>query len=90
MAARYPIATLEQMAAIPQELWPRLLAEMPDILAATARFMAAAAALDGALQVGTDSFVWVDDGEGELRVTLKSQDGEVALQETGPLASEAG
>lgn len=93
MPTSYPIATLEQMAAIPAEAWPRFVAEMPDILAAVARFKVAAAAvgdmLGGEVEIGPDGLVWVDDGEGALRVSISSSGGEVLMKATGTLASGA-
>lgn len=68
-APHYPIATLEQMAAIPEEVLPRFLAELPVILSETRQAMAVIASLaamvDGAAKVNLDP-TWVDDDLNQL------------------------
>ena len=66
--AEYPIDTLLDMAAIPEEALPRFLAELPAILA-TQR------ALSGLL-VGipfeSGGMTWVDDGECHRTVEIRA------------------
>lgn len=71
--ARYPIGTIEQMAAIPSEARQRFLAELPEIIEAVARATEAHALVNqviGAdvLTLGTPE--WVDDDKREATYTV--------------------
>ena len=64
-APRYPIATLLDMARVPEEALPRLLAELPAMLAVLRQVMAINDAA-GAMLIQPGATVWVDDGRDEI------------------------
>lgn len=75
-APEYPIGTLRQMAAIPEDALPRFLAELPTIIAEARKAYAAAdkvnAILDGAATITTLDPSWVDDDLDQFTTTVKS------------------
>lgn len=80
--ASYPIASLFDMAAIPEEALPRFLAELPTILAETRRFVALHKAFNSALEGDAEiSFgvpKWIDDDLNQLTSTIHSAGEQVA------------
>jgi hypothetical protein len=79
-AAQYPIDTLVEMAAIPEEALPRFLAELPMILGEVRRML-------GVMDTFNSTFVgememqplagasWTDDDKGEGTVSVLMPDG---------------
>ena len=71
-APEYPIGTLYEMAAIPEEAMSRFLAELPSILAECRRLTGVAAAFNtafaGDLAMQMESPSWVDDTLGVTTV----------------------
>jgi hypothetical protein len=82
MSASYPIGTLEQMAAIPEEALPRFLAELPAILAEQREWTAISAGLQvivgDAGKVVPASPEWIDDDLDQLTRSIAVGDDVIA------------
>lgn len=78
----YPIGTLLDMAAIPDEALPRFLAELPTILSETRRMREAHkvlnALLEGDAEVSFGIPEWIDDDLNQLTSTVTMGEEEVA------------
>lgn len=74
---KYPVATLEQMAEIPEEALPRFLAELPTLLDHVRALKELSAMLDGALVMhrGGDP-VWIDDLQGTATIAVEVPQGQ--------------
>ena len=76
MSATYPVDTLANMAAIPEDVLPRFLEELPSMLASIRRMQGIVAAANEA--AGVDVLVmpaisgatWTDDDKREFRETI--------------------
>lgn len=86
MVDTYPIDTLLQMAAIPEEAQGRFLDELPDILASIRSLIGSFPAAD--LNLTFEGATWSDDGERHGTVRLH-QDGEVIAQVRIPTKQDA-
>lgn len=80
-APEYTIETLLDIASLPEDAFPRFLAELPAMIAhmrALKLVVAEANALTGsdALAMRSTPVVWVDDGERFERMALSLGDGE--------------
>ncbi len=90
--ARYPVGTLTEMAAIPDDALPRFLSELPSMIASIKQVLAAAHEANSAaggdiLALACPNPVWIDDGEQHQRVTLTpfgKEDEMVVLRDTFP------
>lgn len=71
MENKYPINTLEQVAAIPEEAMPRFLAELPSILAEIRRMSAMKEQLAGIADLTLAGFNWLDDGAQDVYVNVE-------------------
>ena len=73
----YNIATLADMAAIPESARGRFLAELPSILATISQMQEASAVMQrlGLGTINAGPAVWIDDDKGESTVRLHA-DGE--------------
>ncbi len=79
MAPEYPINTLAEMAAIPEEAMSRFLAELPDILAEMRRLNALMDTLEVIAGARPEyaGMSWCDDALDEFRPTFSVGDQEV-------------
>lgn len=78
MSARYPVGTIQQMAAIPIEARARFLAELPELLDAVARMEEAKAFIAAAglgHELVTRDPEWVDDSLNTATVSIAMPDG---------------
>ena len=66
--ARYPVDTLNQIAAIPDEALPRFMAEFPDFIRTWREF--GKQDLPGVVSIGA---VWIDDDDGEIRLSVNGE-----------------
>lgn len=76
-APKYPIGTIAEMAAIPEDARGRFLDELPEILSTVARAVEVHALVNEAL--GEDALslttpYWVDDDKGEATYSLTESD----------------
>lgn len=76
---RYPIGTLEQMAAIPLEARGRFLAELPSMLDEMAKAVEMYAEMnivfDGIGRVEMQTPEWIDDDKNSVTHSLQTADG---------------
>lgn len=92
MADKYPIATLLDIAAIPEEAFPRFMAELPDIVAATRRYISVQNEVNAEFGLPIMQFAvpeWIDDDKGELRVKVSDSTGATLAEGVSRLAGEA-
>lgn len=80
--ASYPISTLLEMSAIPDEAMPRFLAELPTILSETRKIREAHAAfndlMEGSAEVSLGIPEWIDDDLNQHTSTVTIGNEEVA------------
>ena len=76
---RYSVATLADMAAIPEEALPRFLAELPSMLVEIRRAEEYREALQALLGEGAEVQAmtpqWIDDGERNIGISASLEDG---------------
>lgn len=75
----YPVGTIFEMAAIPEEAFPRFLSELPEMVAMLRRMLAMNVELEtfGA-KIEPQTPVWIDDDKGTGTVRILSEGEEVA------------
>lgn len=76
-APSYPVGTIFEMAAIPEEAFPRFLAELPDLIA----YLRHAKAMNDMLvpegvQVEFETPTWTDDDKRMANINITTPDGE--------------
>lgn len=73
-ANQYPVGTIFDMAAIPEEAFPRFLAELPDLMAYIRHMTAMNDMLipEGA-RIELETPVWVDDDKRTANITISSE-----------------
>jgi len=90
-APEYPIGTLDQILAIPEEALPRFIAELPQILGEMRQTRDVLAALHQ--MIGTDvelrvmDPIWVDDDADTFGVRLSTTEGEELFSANAKRAS---
>tara|TARA_Y100000310_G_C20692831_1_gene823467 strand:+ start:3311 stop:3592 length:282 start_codon:yes stop_codon:yes gene_type:complete len=83
--AKYPISTLVEMSAIPEDAVPRFIAELPHILKVMREMTAVQSVIssvsEGLIALEMQTPVWVDDDKGLSTVTI-SHGGEEIVRRT--------
>lgn len=75
-APQYPVGTIFEMAAIPEEAWPRFIAELPSILRHVSATALVAKILDGVAEIEARPPIWVDDGEQNRTIIVETDLGD--------------
>lgn len=80
--AKYPCFSLADMARLPEDVLPRMLAELPDMIAGIRPMVAIVDAMkdEGSVKRTTDFATfgkaeWIDDDKGELHQSITAKDG---------------
>lgn len=81
-AAKYPVGTIFEMAAIPIEARARFLAELPDMLETIDGLLEVNKILAGVASIEPQTPVWVDDDKGTRTITMKSENPEMSISFT--------
>ena len=79
----YQIATIYDMAAIPEEAWPRLISELPAMLRFASGIVDANRMLGGMAQLIPTPITWVDDGDTNVTVTMEDEGSDMTISMTG-------
>lgn len=76
-APSYPVGTIFEMASIPEEAFPRFLAELPDLIAYLRHMQAMNDMLiPEGVQVEFEAPTWTDDDKRMANINITTPDGE--------------
>ncbi len=97
-AAAYPVRSVLDMARIPEAAWPKLIAELPHLLAAMRTIVLAYdAARDAGHDIPEDAYtgllasaVWIDDDARSVTLNVKARDEAGGLHPVGTLKYSMG
>lgn len=81
--ASYEIFSIYDMAAVPEEAWPRLIAEMPAMLRFAAATVEANRMLGGIAELIPTPLTWTDDGDTNITVTMEDEDNGISISMSG-------
>lgn len=78
-APSYPVGTIFEMAAIPEEAFPRFLAELPDLIAYLRHMQAMNDMLiPEGVEVQLETPTWTDDDKRMANISISAGDEEIA------------
>lgn len=88
-AARYPVGTIFEMAAIPADARPRFLSELPNMLETIEGLNAVNQMFEGVASVELQTPIWVDDDKGTRTMTLRSEGSGLEVSVTDKIGGDA-